>query len=158
MISVRLKPNLLTPAREIRTRVVEGHSKLDQHIERHHQPERILTPRVIDEGFDGDERAPFWQASYAFRISIILFSRSQSWKDHPHCDHISFGKRIFEKIDIPGLNSVGKTEPRNLLYCDRGNHRQIRANAAHVLVTAGHHDDRTPPAPPMSHRFLYFEK
>ena len=48
---------LAAPAREVGAGEVERVAELDQHVQRHHQPEGVLAPRVVDQVLDDDERA-----------------------------------------------------------------------------------------------------
>ena len=51
------KAALRRPIRELRAREVECIAELDEHVEGHEQTERILPPVVVDDVFNGDERA-----------------------------------------------------------------------------------------------------
>src|SRR5689334_11288251 len=55
------KAGVATPPGKLCARVIEGVAELDQHIQRHHQPERILAPGIVDQVLDHDERPPFRQ-------------------------------------------------------------------------------------------------
>src|SRR6186997_2034588 len=48
---------LAAPFAEVRARIVERVSELDEHVERHQQALDVLAPRIVDERFDGYERA-----------------------------------------------------------------------------------------------------
>src|SRR2546427_1023837 len=48
--------NLATPPEEVSSPEVERVPELDQHIERHHEPERVLASRVLYQAFNDDER------------------------------------------------------------------------------------------------------
>src|SRR5437763_15929147 len=52
-----LKPSLTAPASKVSAREVESVSELDQHIERHEQPEHVLAASVVDHVLDGNECA-----------------------------------------------------------------------------------------------------
>src|SRR5438132_1327833 len=52
-----LEPDLLTPLGEVAAGEVECVSELDQHIQRHHQPENVLAAGVVDQVLDDDECA-----------------------------------------------------------------------------------------------------
>src|SRR5215203_4998982 len=49
--------HLATPAGVIAACVIEGVAELDQHVERHHQPERVLAASIVDQELDCDQRA-----------------------------------------------------------------------------------------------------
>ena len=45
------------PFFKIGGRIIERIAEFDQHVERHQQTKDILAARIIDQGFDGNERA-----------------------------------------------------------------------------------------------------
>ena len=51
------KAALRRPIGELRAREVERIAELDEHVEGHKQAERILSSVVVDDVFNGDERA-----------------------------------------------------------------------------------------------------
>src|SRR5262245_35137705 len=60
------------PALEVGSRVVERVAELDQHVERHEEPEEVLAPRVVDEMLDDDERATFRQRVIRCTNELLL--------------------------------------------------------------------------------------
>ena len=49
------KSDFFAPASEVRAGEVESVAKLDEHVERHHQPEYILASGVVNHVFDNHE-------------------------------------------------------------------------------------------------------
>ena len=49
--------NFRAPASEVRARIVERIPEFDEHVQRHEQTEDVLAAGIVNEGFDGDERA-----------------------------------------------------------------------------------------------------
>ena len=45
-----------TPLAEVRAGIVERFAELDEHVQRHEQPEDILAAGIVDERFDDHER------------------------------------------------------------------------------------------------------
>jgi hypothetical protein len=58
-----LEANLGAPAAEVRPRIVERIAEFDEHVQRHEQAKDVLTAGIINEGFNGDERAAGRSAS-----------------------------------------------------------------------------------------------
>jgi hypothetical protein len=78
-----LKPRFLTPAPEVGSTKIECVSKLDEHVERHHQTEGVFAPLVVDDVLDGDERAVFRQRAYADLIKCCFSQDSSCAKSSP---------------------------------------------------------------------------
>src|SRR6185295_7386931 len=52
-----LEADLTAPLAEIGAGIVERVAEFDQHVQRHEQAEDVLPARVVDQSFEGDQRA-----------------------------------------------------------------------------------------------------
>jgi len=52
-----LEADLSAPAPDVGPGIVERIAELDQHVQRHEQAEDVLAAGIVNECFDGDERA-----------------------------------------------------------------------------------------------------
>src|SRR5581483_12327779 len=76
--------DLRTPAGEVGTGEVERIAELDQHVERHHQPEGVLAAGVVDQVLDRDER-PAWPERLVRRADQVeLLLEAPVVEDHAH--------------------------------------------------------------------------
>src|SRR2546426_12400315 len=74
--------NLATPPEEVSSREVERVPELDQHIERHHEPERVLASRVVDQVLNDDEGASRRQGLVSGTDKAHLLLQIPVVKDH----------------------------------------------------------------------------
>src|SRR5919112_204726 len=60
------EPRLLHPPLAVRARIVEASWRLYEHVQAHEQPEGILRPVVVDDGFVDDQGAALGQRVMGF--------------------------------------------------------------------------------------------
>ena len=53
--------DLATPPAEVRSGIIERIAEFDEHVELHQQPLHVFAAGVIDQRFDGDQRAAWRQ-------------------------------------------------------------------------------------------------
>ena len=64
-----LESRFPAPGLKVRARIIEGVAELDQHVERHQQPEKVLAPRVVDERLDRYKSAARLQSLYGVKTT-----------------------------------------------------------------------------------------
>ena len=65
--------NFAAPLAEVRAGIVERVTELDEHVQRHEQALNILAPRVVNQRFDGHERAAGRQGVVGRADEVHLF-------------------------------------------------------------------------------------
>jgi hypothetical protein len=91
MISTSRKPTSLHHPAEVAAGEVESVSELDQHVERHHQPKGVLSPSVVDQVLDDDERASLWEGLVCRADQLHLPVEVPVMEDQAHRDHVRPG-------------------------------------------------------------------
>ena len=102
----------MTPSGEIAAGEVERVTQLDEHAERHHQPEDVLAPGVVNEGFDDDESPAVRQRIIGGFDELLLSVEVPVVKDVAHRDDIGSRKRLGEEIAGGHANAVAKPRTR----------------------------------------------
>lgn len=93
-----LKADFATLVFKISRGVIEGFAEFDRHVRRHAQPENIFAARVVDQRFDGDERATWRERIVSCADELDLFLQIPIVQNHSHRDHASFWQRILKEI------------------------------------------------------------
>ena len=89
-----LKADCATPVFKISRGVIER----DRHVQRHEQPENIFAVRVVEQRFDGDDRATWRERIVSCADKLDLFLQIPIVQNHSHRDHASFWQRILKEI------------------------------------------------------------
>jgi hypothetical protein len=73
-----LEADFATPFLEIRGGIIKRVTEFDQHVQRHEQPENVFATRVIDQRFDGYERATWREGVVRGADELHLFSQDSN--------------------------------------------------------------------------------
>src|SRR5262245_47529176 len=76
-----LEADFGAPAAKIGSGVIEGVAKFDEHIERHEQTKNVLATGIVNERFNGDERAAGRQRIVGGADELHLFLEIPVVKD-----------------------------------------------------------------------------
>ena len=128
------------PFAEIRAGVIEGVAELDEHVQRHQQALDVLAPGVVDERFDGHERAAGRQRVVGGADEVHLLLQIPVVQNHAHRDDVGLGQRVFEKIAGRGADAVAQAGGGDVLLRDRLDRRQIEADAFEMRMSLRHFD------------------
>src|SRR6185295_9983038 len=93
-----LEADFAAPFTEVRAGIIERIAKFDEHIQGHEQPLHILAPRVVDERFDGHQRAAGWQGIVGCANEMHLLLQIPVVENHTHRDDVGLGQRVFAEI------------------------------------------------------------
>ena len=93
-----LEAGFFHPLPAVRAGEVEPAGRFDEHVEAHQQPERILLPRVVDEGFVDDDRTLRGQRLIRLAEEQPLLVQIPVVKNMPHDDHVARRQRVLEEI------------------------------------------------------------
>jgi hypothetical protein len=85
------------PAPEVRAAEIKRIAELDEHVEGHQQAEGVFAPLVVDDVFDGDERAVLRQRVVGRLDQLFLFLEIPVVQNHSHGNHIRFWQRSLKK-------------------------------------------------------------
>ena len=85
------EPGLFAPAGKVAAREIKRVAELDQHVERHHQPERVFTASVINDVLDCNESATLRQRVVGGLDQMHLVLEVPVVEDQPHGDHVRVG-------------------------------------------------------------------
>ena len=158
MLDARLaEAGFLHPALAVGAGVVESGRRFDQHVQAHHQAERVLRAVVVDDAFIDDQRAALGHGIVGFANQHALVVDSPIVQNVAHQNHVGLGQRLLEEtagdeaqaigdavlLDIllkdgPDLGQV-EADPRQVGIGQRDLHRQIalrRADVGEGLVVA----------------------
>ncbi len=121
------KAGFTHPAAAIGAGIVETSAGLNQHIETHEQPERVVPPLVVDERFNDDQGSAGRQGFIGFAEQHAFVVQAPIVKDAAHDEHVRSRQRIAEKISGAKLHAVFESERCDVFFKDRLHHRQIEA-------------------------------
>ena len=85
---------LLHPPLAVRARIVEASWRLDEHVQAHEQPEGVLRPVIVDDGFVDNQGASLGQRVMGFFEERQLLLDVPVVKDVPHDEDVRRGERI----------------------------------------------------------------
>ena len=91
--------HLAAPLAEVRAAEVEGFAEFNEHVQRHEQPLHILAPRIVNERFDGHQRAAGRQGVVGRADEVHLSLQIPVVQNHAHGDHVRLGQGFTEEID-----------------------------------------------------------
>src|SRR3954470_23335416 len=66
------EPGLFAPSGEVAACEIKGVAELDQHVERHEQPERVLAASVVDDVLDDDVSPALWEGVIGGLDQVLL--------------------------------------------------------------------------------------
>ncbi len=97
---------LLHPGRAVRAGVVESARRLDQHVQAHHQPERVLRSVVVDDRLVDDQGAARGHGVEGLPDQHLLRRQIPVVQDVAHQDHIGLWQRFLEEVSGHELDAI----------------------------------------------------
>jgi len=95
---------------------------------------KIFTPLVIDQGFDGDERAAGRERIVGRADKLHLFLQVPIVQNHPHRDHVSLGQWVLKEIAGCNADAIAQAGGGDVLSCHGFDRRQVEADALNVWM------------------------
>ena len=80
--------HLATPPAEVCAGIIKRVAEFDEHVERHQQPLHIFSTGIIDQCFDGHQRAARWQCVVGGSEQVHLFLQIPIVQNHAHCNDV----------------------------------------------------------------------
>ena len=126
--------DLAAPFAEVRTGVIKGVAEFDEHVERHQQALDVLAAGVVDERFDGHERAAGRQGVVGRADEVHLLLQIPVVQNHAHRDDVGLGQRVFEEITGRRADAVLQAGGGDVFFRDGFDGRQIEADALEMRM------------------------
>src|SRR5215510_1094211 len=128
------------PVPEVGAREIERVAELNEHVQRHEQPEDVLAPRVVDQRLDGDEGTTGRQGIVGEADEVPLLLEVPVVEDHAHRDHIGLWQRVAQEITRGGGDPVGESGGGDGLLRDRLDGREVERCGPEVSMPLRHLD------------------
>src|SRR5438045_1490747 len=127
--------NFPTPLPEIRPRIVERIAEFDEHVQRHEQTEDVLSAGIVNQGFDGNQRAARRQGIVGRADKVHLLFQVPVVKDHAHRYELRLGQRILKKIARGCTDAVTEPGDRDVFARNWLHGRQIEGSAVKMRMS-----------------------
>ena len=126
--------DLATPLPEVRTGIIKGVAEFDKHIERHQQPLDVLAAGVVNQRFDGYQRAAGRQSLVRGADEVHLFLQIPVVQNHAHRDDVGLRQWVFEEITGRRADAVLQPDGGDVILRNGFDRWQVEAGAFEVRV------------------------
>src|SRR5450432_1400149 len=130
----RGEAGLLQPAGAVGARVVEAARSLDEHVQAHHEAERVLAPVVVDDRFVDHERAAAREGVERLLDEHLLRRQVPVVEDVSHQHDVGLRERLLEEVARYERDAIREAGRHHVLLEDRRHLGQVEPDAAQVRV------------------------
>ena len=125
---------LLHPSAAIGAGVVEAARRLDEHVQAHHQTERVLRSVIVDDRLVHDERAAVGHCVERFANEHPLGRQIPVVQDVAHHDDVGLRQLLLKEVAGNEREAIGDAERRDVLLEDRRHSGKVEADAAEMRI------------------------
>ena len=130
-----LKPAARIPTLAIASGIVEAAARLDQHVKAHQQPERVLTPVIVNNRFMHNQCAPDRKRLVGFGQERLFLFEVPVMENMAHNQDICSGQWILEEIARLEADPVGHALGANIVLEHRLHDGQIVTDAMQMRMS-----------------------
>ena len=123
------------PLAEVRAGIIEGVAEFDEHVQRHQQALDVLAAGVVNQRFDGHQRAAGRQGVVGRADEVHLLLQIPVVQNHAHRDDVGLGQRVFEEIAGRRADAILQPGGGDVFLRDRLDRRQIEADALEMRMS-----------------------
>ncbi len=153
-----LEADFAAPFPKIRAGKIKGIPEFDEHVQRHEQALDVLAPRIVNERFDGHERATGRQRVVGGANEVHLLLQIPVVENHAHGDDVGLRQRVFEEIAGGCDDAVFQSGGGDVLLGDGFDFAEVERGTFQVRMSFSHFNGKQAGRAPDVAKRLEFRK